>query len=57
MWYLYVAATGVVFEMQRPTKYDNISLWAKILIPTVAGLLWPAILGWIIVDMIREYWT
>lgn len=56
--YLIMAAvTGVVFEWMRPAKFDDIGLWAKILIPTAAGLLWPVILSWIIIDMIKEYWT
>ncbi len=58
MWYLYIAAgMGLIFEYQRPAKYDGISMWAKIMIPTMAGLLWPVIVAWFIINMIREYVT
>ena len=55
MWYLYMAAgTGIICELARPTKNDDISMWKKIMIPTAAGLLWPVMLVWLIVVLIKD---
>jgi len=58
MWYLYIAAAfGIIFELMRPKKYDNIGLWPKIYVPLIAGLIWPVMLGWFIVITIKEWVT
>jgi hypothetical protein len=54
MWYLYTAivfAVLIEFTVMQQSKYEDLSLFLRLLCPIVVGLIWP----WLLIKTILDW--